>query len=70
MSVAPTIASLNNLSEQEKESEVVLVDHLTVAPEDAERFRGMGGGRGAAGASAGLCLRPSFAPPRARKRGT
>jgi hypothetical protein len=38
MSVAPTIASLDNLSEQEKESEVVLVDHLTVAPEDAERF--------------------------------
>lgn len=38
MSVAATIANEETFSELEPESEVVLVDHLTLAPEGAERF--------------------------------
>jgi DNA-binding winged helix-turn-helix (wHTH) protein/quinol monooxygenase YgiN len=38
MSLAATIASVDNLSELAEESQVVVVDHLRVAPQDAERF--------------------------------
>ena len=38
MSLAETIASVNNLSELQEESQVVVVDHLRVAPQDAARF--------------------------------
>jgi DNA-binding response OmpR family regulator len=38
MSLAASIASVENLSELEGESQVVVVDHLRVAPHDAGRF--------------------------------
>ena len=38
MSLAATIASVENLSELEGESQVVVVDHLRIAPRDAGRF--------------------------------
>jgi heme-degrading monooxygenase HmoA len=39
MTPAGRIAKVENLSELQEESQVVLVDHFTVAPEDAGRFR-------------------------------
>lgn len=38
MSLAATITTVDNISELEEESQVVVVDHLRVAPEDVERF--------------------------------
>jgi DNA-binding response OmpR family regulator len=39
MSLTATIATADNLSGLEEESQVVVVDHVRVAPEDAEPFR-------------------------------
>ena len=38
MSLAPTIAPMDTLSEFEEESQVVFVEHLAVASDDAEKF--------------------------------
>jgi quinol monooxygenase YgiN len=39
MSLAATIAAADNLSEMREEGQIVLVDRLRIAPEDAETFR-------------------------------